>query len=82
MFYNPRNLTLMCAILILDAGTEVFSSGIYRYVDVRDVALSHIQAFEVPSASGRYCVVGTVTHSSVALNILHNFYPSLNLPKR
>ncbi|PON84855.1 hypothetical protein TorRG33x02_194070 [Trema orientale] len=30
---------------------------VYRFVDVRDIALGHIRAFEVPSASGRYCQV-------------------------
>ncbi|PSS26477.1 Cinnamoyl-CoA reductase [Actinidia chinensis var. chinensis] len=76
------NSTAEGILNLIKNGTEFFSDAIYRYVDVRDVALAHIQAFEVPSASGRYCVVGTVTHSSEALNILHNFYPSLNLPKR
>ncbi|XP_062091905.1 phenylacetaldehyde reductase-like [Humulus lupulus] len=52
----------------------------YRYVDVRDVALAHIQAFEVPSASGRYCLVGHVVHISDALNTLRQFYPNSSIP--
>ncbi|KAE9467477.1 hypothetical protein C3L33_00606, partial [Rhododendron williamsianum] len=54
----------------------------HRYVDVRDVALAHILAYEVSSASGRYCLVGTVTNSSEAVNILHKLYPALKLPER
>ncbi|KAG7653661.1 NAD-dependent epimerase/dehydratase, partial [Arabidopsis suecica] len=33
------------------------NSFYYRFVDVRDVSLAHIKAFEVPSASGRYIIV-------------------------
>ncbi|KAB2594775.1 cinnamoyl-CoA reductase 1-like [Pyrus ussuriensis x Pyrus communis] len=36
----------------------------YTFVDVRDVAFAHIQAFEVPSASGRYCLVAQVADVS------------------
>ncbi|KAH7865909.1 hypothetical protein Vadar_013001 [Vaccinium darrowii] len=67
---------------LLDAGTSLFSDGVYWYVDVRDVALAHIQAFEVSSASGRYCLVGKVTNTTEALNILRKLYPALNLPER
>ncbi|PON74272.1 NAD(P)-binding domain containing protein [Parasponia andersonii] len=33
-----------------------FPDIVYRFVDVRDIALGHIQAFEVPSANGGYCL--------------------------
>ncbi|PON74274.1 NAD(P)-binding domain containing protein [Parasponia andersonii] len=58
-----------------------FPNTVYRYVDVRDVALAHIQAFEVSSASGRYCVVGHMVHLSEALNILRQLYPTLSIPE-
>ncbi|KAF7135018.1 hypothetical protein RHSIM_Rhsim08G0181700 [Rhododendron simsii] len=64
---------------LLDAGPD---GAVYRYVDVRDVALAHILAYEVSSASGRYCLVGTVTNSSEAVNILRKLYPALKLPER
>ncbi|PON57530.1 hypothetical protein TorRG33x02_293680, partial [Trema orientale] len=54
----------------------------YRVVDVRDVALAHIQAFEVASASGRYCLGGHVVHISEALNILRPLYPTLRIPEK
>jgi nucleoside-diphosphate-sugar epimerase len=60
---------------------ESFSSGVYRFVDVRDVAYAHIQAYETPSASGRYCIVGIVTNVSEAVEILRTLYPSLPLPE-
>ncbi|KAM1157997.1 hypothetical protein ACFX1X_028854 [Malus domestica] len=74
----------------LNLSVEIFRnliSGIqtsnknYRFVDVRDVASAHIQAFEVPSASGRYCLVGHVADSPDTLKILQQFYSTLCLPE-
>ena len=45
-------------------------------------ANAHIQAFEIPAASARYCLVGGVTQHSELFNILHKFHPSLRLPKK
>ncbi|KAL4600977.1 hypothetical protein ACB092_11G238800 [Castanea dentata] len=70
------------AFLAIINGTQVVSNGIYIFVDVRDVANAHIQAFEIPAASGRYCLVGGVTQHSEIFNILHKFHPSLHLPKK
>ena len=50
--------------------------GNYRFVDIRDVENAHIQAFETPSASGRYCLVGRVTPHSETLKILRELYPA------
>ncbi|PON74265.1 NAD(P)-binding domain containing protein [Parasponia andersonii] len=63
-------------------GAQTFPNVVYRFVDVRDVALIHIKAFEVPSASGRYCVVGHVKHVSEALEILRSLYPALSIPEK
>lgn len=65
-----------------DAGKEIVPSGIYSFVDVRDVVDAHIQAFELPSANGRYCLVGTTMHSSRALKIIGDLYPSLHFPQK
>uniref|UniRef100_A0A2N9FS72 NAD-dependent epimerase/dehydratase domain-containing protein n=1 Tax=Fagus sylvatica TaxID=28930 RepID=A0A2N9FS72_FAGSY len=67
------------AFLKLINGTQTFPDGIYRFVDVRDVANAHIQAYEIPAASGRYCLVKKVTHYYEAFKILHELYPSLHL---
>ncbi|KAJ6984788.1 hypothetical protein NC653_022941 [Populus alba x Populus x berolinensis] len=65
----------------INGGAPGLPSEIYRFVDVRDVAYAHIQALEIPSASGRYCVVGRVTHFSDAVKIAHELYPTLPLPE-
>ena len=64
------------------AGAQTFPNLVFKFVDVRDVALTHIQAFEVASASGRYCLVGYVVHISEALNILRPLYPTLSIPEK
>ncbi|CAI0420734.1 unnamed protein product [Linum tenue] len=71
----------VCAVAFcfLNAGNRAFPSDIFRFVDVRDVANAHIQAFEVPSASGRCCVVGSMVHYTEALKIMHELYPNLPL---
>ncbi|KAH6784863.1 Rossmann-fold superfamily protein [Perilla frutescens var. hirtella] len=75
-------LSLSCAgfLDLIKQGKELWPNGIYRYVDVRDVALTHILVLENPCANGRYCLVGRVAHSFQALNILKHIFPSYNLP--
>ncbi|KAL9333929.1 hypothetical protein Peur_074068 [Populus x canadensis] len=63
-------------------GAPGLPSEIYRFVDVRDVAYAHIQALEIPSASGRYCLVGRVAHFSDAVKIAHELYPTMPLPEK
>ncbi|GLU10984.1 hypothetical protein SLE2022_277570 [Rubroshorea leprosula] len=53
-----------------------------RFVDVRDVAFAHILAFEVPSASGRYCMVERTADYSEVLKILDELYPNLHLSEK
>ncbi|KAI3445055.1 hypothetical protein Pfo_001720 [Paulownia fortunei] len=74
------NFTSEALLNLIKEGKQLWPSGVYRYVDVRDVALAHILAFENSSASGRYCLVGRVTYSFEALEILNGIFPSLNLP--
>ncbi|KAA8515650.1 hypothetical protein F0562_018739 [Nyssa sinensis] len=76
------NLTSEGILKVIKNGSQVFSNAINRFVDVRDVAYAHIQAFEIPSASGRYCLVETVTYFSEAVKILHKLYPALDLPEK
>lgn len=66
---------------LYDAGNkDIFGDA--PYVDVRDVAFAHIQAFEIPSANGRYCLAGTVAYSVEVLKILRKLYPTIQLPKK
>ncbi|CBI32944.3 hypothetical protein VitviT2T_003990 [Vitis vinifera] len=79
---QPTLNTSVEPVLKLINGTQTFPNITYRWVDVRDVANAHIQAFEVPSANGRYCLVSRVTHCSEVVKILHELYPTSNLPDK
>ncbi|XP_055817891.1 phenylacetaldehyde reductase-like isoform X1 [Solanum dulcamara] len=74
------NFSCEAIVNFIKEGKEAWSGGIYRFVDVRDVAHAHILAFEVPSANGRYCLVGVNGYSSLVLKIVQKLYPSIILP--
>ncbi|KAL7605098.1 hypothetical protein Lser_V15G15619 [Lactuca serriola] len=76
------NTTSEWVMGLIATGKEIFPDGIYRLVDVRDVANAHILAFENPEANGRYCVVGVVTRSSEIMKILNKHYPVLGHSER
>ncbi|KAK6928775.1 LOW QUALITY PROTEIN: hypothetical protein RJ641_004980, partial [Dillenia turbinata] len=61
-------------LLLFGAGVRSSLDPVYRFVDVKDIALAHIKAFEILFA--RYLLVGRVAHVSEALNILHHHYPA------
>ncbi|MBA0652536.1 hypothetical protein Goklo_019792 [Gossypium klotzschianum] len=67
-------------ILALTKG-EYTTPG-FRFVDVRDVAYAHIQAFEIPSATGRYCLVQRHVQFPEILKTLNELYPTLGLKEK
>lgn len=67
---------------LFDAGAETFPNYTYGWVYVKDVINAHIQAFENPSAYGRYCLVESVEHFSGIVRILRELYPDLPLPEK
>ena len=66
----------------LIAGSPVYLNLTFGWVNVKDVALAHVLACEVPSASGRYCMVDRVIHFSEIVKIIHEMYPSLPVPEK
>lgn len=64
------------------AGSQTYLNASFGWVNVKDVANAHIQAFEIPSATGRYCLVERVAHYSQVVEILRNLYPSYQLPDK
>lgn len=63
-------------------GAQTFPNASFGWINVKDVANAHIQAFELSSASGRYCLVERVAHYSEVVKILHELYPDLQLPEK
>lgn len=78
LFQKLAQLWHIC--VLFDVGKEAWSDGIYEFIDVRDVANAHILAFAVPSANGRYCLVGANGDSSSLLKILQKLHPSISIP--
>ncbi|XP_071708841.1 phenylacetaldehyde reductase-like [Rutidosis leptorrhynchoides] len=76
------NLTSEGFMNFVKTGKEVFRDGIYRLVDVRDVANAHILAFENPEAKGRYLMVGNMVRSSVIMKIIEKLSPSLGFSQK
>ncbi|KAE9620201.1 putative cinnamyl-alcohol dehydrogenase [Lupinus albus] len=64
-------------VLNLINGTKTFPNTSFGWINVEDVANAHIQAYEIPSASGRYCLSERVLHYSDIVNILKNQFPTL-----
>ncbi|GMP41534.1 hypothetical protein CsSME_00011604 [Camellia sinensis var. sinensis] len=81
-FLQPTLNATVEVVLNVINGAKSFPNASYRWVDVRDVANAHIQAFEIPSASGRYCVVNRVAHFSEVVKILRELYPALDIPEK
>ncbi|GAB4856270.1 hypothetical protein Ancab_014198 [Ancistrocladus abbreviatus] len=72
------------AAIILDFvnGSKSYRNATFGWINVKDVANAHIKAFEIISASGKYCLAETVAHNSTIVEILHELYPNLQLPDK
>ncbi|KAI9078259.1 hypothetical protein K1719_039761 [Acacia pycnantha] len=79
---QPTLNTSAAAILNIINGAQTFPNMSFGWINVKDVANAHIQAFEVPSANGRYCLVERVAHYSEVVKILRELYPQLPLPEK
>jgi dihydroflavonol-4-reductase len=53
----------------------------FNFVDVRDVALAHILAFEKKEAKGRYICATEVITFKKTLQLLHKLYSKINVPR-
>ncbi|KAL6966528.1 hypothetical protein U1Q18_032307 [Sarracenia purpurea var. burkii] len=69
-------------ILNLLKGSQTYPNIAMGVINVKDVANAHIQAFEIPSANGRYCLCEKVVHYSEVVEILKKLYPSYQLPEK
>ncbi|KAJ4840307.1 hypothetical protein Tsubulata_022053 [Turnera subulata] len=79
---QPTLNTSAAAVLSVIKGAQTFPNATFGWVNVKDVANAHIQAFEIPTANGRYCLVERVAHYSEIVKILHELYPDFKLPEK
>ncbi|XP_060211318.1 cinnamoyl-CoA reductase CAD2-like [Lycium barbarum] len=70
---QPTLNTRCAAIIQLLNCSETYPNATLGWVNVKDVALAHILAFENPSANGRYLMVESVAHYSELVKILASF---------
>ncbi|KAK6266734.1 hypothetical protein QUC31_017571 [Theobroma cacao] len=81
-FLQPALNSSSEVILNLTKGVHSFPSPTCPFVDVRDVAYAHIQAFEVPSACGRYCLVERAVPYSEVQKTLSELHPTVHLNEK
>ncbi|KAK4777767.1 hypothetical protein SAY87_017954 [Trapa incisa] len=79
---QPTLNTSSAAILNLINGAQAFPNASFGWVNVKDVANAHIQAFEISSASGRHCIVERVAHYSEVVRVLRELYPDIKFPEK
>ncbi|KAJ4819160.1 Phenylacetaldehyde reductase [Rhynchospora pubera] len=79
---QPTLNTTSAIILNLINGSTTFPNSLVRSVNVKDVAMAHILAYEVPSANGRYCLVESIYHVSEVVEIIRQLYPAFRLPDK
>ncbi|KAF3776096.1 Cinnamoyl-CoA reductase 1 [Nymphaea thermarum] len=63
-------------------GSPTYANVTFGFVNVKDVGMAHILAFEDASASRRYCLVDKVHHYSEVVEILRGLYPYYKLPAK
>lgn len=59
----------------LTGATNKYMNAAIGAVDVKDVSLAHILAYEVPEAEGRYLLVERVVHQKQFVELLRKLYP-------
>ncbi|KAL2328798.1 hypothetical protein Fmac_022225 [Flemingia macrophylla] len=69
-------------ILNLINGSPTFQNYSFGWINVKDVANAHIQAYEIISSTGRYCLIERVAHFSEVADILRHMYPTLKIPEK
>ncbi|KAF7069446.1 hypothetical protein CFC21_075076 [Triticum aestivum] len=80
---QPTLNTIAEAILkFINGSSSTYANFCFGWINVKDVALAHILAYEVPSANGRYCMVERVIHHSDLVKIIHEMYPEFPVPDK
>ncbi|KAG5517543.1 hypothetical protein RHGRI_038068 [Rhododendron griersonianum] len=79
---NKENKASLIEAFTFLGCSETFPNSTFGWVNVKDVANAHVQAFEIPSAKGRYCIAESVVHYSEIVKILYELYPDIQLPEK
>ncbi|KAJ8491292.1 hypothetical protein OPV22_013013 [Ensete ventricosum] len=82
LLQSTLNTSSAAILNLINGSSSTFPNAAFGWVNVKDVAKAHILAFELPSASGRYCLVERIVHYSELLKIVHELYPAFQLPDK
>ncbi|KAM3316499.1 hypothetical protein ACQJBY_034552 [Aegilops geniculata] len=74
------NASVEVILNLINGSSSTYPNSAHGWVNVKDVALAHILAYEVPSAGGRYCIVERVAHYLELVKIISKMYPNIPLP--
>ncbi|KAL3686916.1 hypothetical protein R1sor_013225 [Riccia sorocarpa] len=67
---------------MLKGVTKEYLNVSFGYVNVKDVALAHIFAYEIPTAAGRYLLAEKVLHYEEVVEILKKIAPAYSRPSK
>ncbi|XP_028758801.1 tetraketide alpha-pyrone reductase 1-like [Neltuma alba] len=79
---QPTLNTSSTTVAIIFNGAKTFPNFSLTLIHVKDTINAHIQAFEIPSAGGRYCLVESVKHYSEIVKVLSHMYPTVQFPDK
>ncbi|XP_022633150.1 cinnamoyl-CoA reductase 1-like [Vigna radiata var. radiata] len=79
LLQQEMNETSSRILNLINGSKTLFPNLSFGWVNVKDAANAHVQAYESDSASGRYCLVERVAHFSEIVNILGQMYPTLQI---
>jgi len=76
------NTSAEAILKLINGSSSTYPNVAFGWINVKDVALAHILAYEVPSANGRYCMVERVAHHSELVELIHKMYPDIPVPDK
>ncbi|KAL3686919.1 hypothetical protein R1sor_013228 [Riccia sorocarpa] len=82
LLQNTLNSSNEAILNLLTGVTKEYPNASHGYVNVKDVALAHILAFETPTAEGRYLLAENVLHYEEVVEILKKIAPGYPLPSK
>ncbi|KAF5758082.1 putative cinnamoyl-CoA reductase [Helianthus annuus] len=76
------NASIIHILKYLTGSAKTYANAVQAYVDVRDVALTHIILFETPSTFGRYLCAESMLHRGEVVEILAKYFPEYPIPTK
>ncbi|KAJ4981740.1 hypothetical protein NE237_032577 [Protea cynaroides] len=76
------NASALHILKMLNGTHKTYLNTVQGYVDVKDVALAHILAYETPSASGRYLCTESIIHRGDIAKLLTELFPDYPIPSK